>query len=66
MKLNFKKLKKGLLLGAVFVAVSLVAWFGYNQWGVLSLRGQQSHLAAGVLKEVGSEQIKILANHIND
>lgn len=66
MKLNFKKFKKGLLLGLVFVTIPLVAWFGYNQWSLSKLIGQQSHEMSGVLKSIDGNKLTVFGSHIDD
>lgn len=66
MKFNLKKLKKGLLLGAVFTIIPLVAWFGYNEWSLSWFIGPQSHQMTGVLKGVNGNELAVFGNHIDD
>lgn len=67
MKIFFRNFRRGLILGAVVLAASLVAWFGYNQWKLPSfMKIAQSHTSAGILKVASSEQLIIFGNHIND
>lgn len=67
MKIFFRNFRRGLILGVVIVAASLVVWFGYSQWKLLTfVKIAQSHVAAGVLKEANNGRLIILGSHIYD
>lgn len=69
MKLSFWSLRQWLLFGAVFIVVSVVAWFGYYKWypDYRPYNNRpQSHQVQGQFKTGSESELRIFGIHILD